>query len=132
MIEVQIESVPNQNFSFAQSGYQWLVTLQTTAGVTAVTIQRDAEVIIGGVRAVANQMIIPSYYQEAGNFAFLTLNDELPYYDKFNVSQSLVYFTPSELEVALVTQGYPVLASYFNSDGALPLRFAPKGYTVAP
>lgn len=55
--------------------------------------------VLSGQRVIANAPLIPYVYlaDSGGNFFFETLDNELPYWDKFNISQRLIYVTADEL-----------------------------------
>lgn len=97
MINVAIDSVPNQQFTIRLDNNRYSISIKSTDNVMAVTIVRNDSVIVSGQRAVAGGPIIPYLYQEDGNLIFLTENDDLPDYTKFNSSQSLIYMTIDEL-----------------------------------
>lgn len=97
MIDINLKQEPNQQTSIELDGSSYDITVKTTTTLTVVTIVRDGVTIIDSVRAMPLLPILPYRYQEAGNFSFITENDELPYYENFGVSQFLVYLTPDEL-----------------------------------
>lgn len=54
--------------------------------------------LLSGQRIVAGSPLIPyKYLQGSGNFWILTEDDELPYYDRFNVDQQFIYVSPGEI-----------------------------------
>ena len=128
--QVPIQTLPNQSFSITLDGNLFQIALRETNGVVSASMIINGVDEIDNVRCVAGTPIIPSRYQEAGNFLFLTQNGELPNYAKFNVSQILLYFTTAEIAAYRAPPSFPVSASFFNPLGALPLRFAPQGYTL--
>lgn len=128
MIQIPIQAIPNQDFSINLDGSFYDIAIKTTHGVMSVSLSRDAAVIITNLRAVAFGPIIPSRYEEKGNFTFITLNGQLPDYKKFNVTQNLVYFTADELAAFRTPAIPPIPAESFNPIAALPLRFSPQGY----
>lgn len=138
MLNVPIQSLPNQTFSISLENNTYGITLRTTNGVISATIIRNDVVIVENARCVAGFPIIPSVYQEEGNFIFFTQNQQLPDYTLFNVTQTLVYVTEAELAayrvppVAASAEVPTVTAASFNPVGGLPLRFAPQGYALAP
>lgn len=95
---IPIEQLPKQEFSIRLDDHRYVIAILETAGCMSVNIERDGVVIVSGARAVASFNLMPYQYQEAGNFAFFTLNDELPFWNLFNVSQQLIYATQAELE----------------------------------
>lgn len=98
---IALTNTPNQAFSISIGVHFYDFTIQETSGCMSVTIVRDNLLIVSGSRAVAASPVIPYQYLEddAGNFVFLTQNEELPYYDQFGITQSLVYVSNDELEV---------------------------------
>lgn len=125
-----LQAIPNQAFSIVLDNNQWLFVIKTTNGVMSVSLGLNNDVVLDNARAVANGLIIPSRYQESGNFIFVTQNFQLPYYTEFGTTQALIYVTAAELETFRAPVGLPITASDFSPLGALPLRFAPQGYTV--
>ena len=125
-----LQAIPNQAFSIVLDNNQWLFVIKTTNGVMSVSLGLNNDVVLDNARAVANGLIIPSRYQESGNFIFITQGFQLPYYTEFGTTQALIYVTAAELETFRAPVGLPITASDFSPLGALPLRFAPQGYTV--
>jgi len=97
MIDISIKSIPNQKVSVTINDIDFEISLKST-GVVIADITMDNVVILQGVKCLPNMPIIPYRYLEDGNFFFVTENEEYPDYTKFNVSQSLVYLTPDEME----------------------------------
>lgn len=129
MQQVPIQALPNQEFTIILGGSTWDFTIRNANGVTVVSILRDSVPVLSNARAVAGAFIIPSIYEENGNFFFATANQQLPDYTQFNITQSLIYVTADELAVFRAPQEPPITAADFNPIAALPLRFAPQGYT---
>lgn len=128
---VPIQAIPNQTFIITLDGNLFDITIKETNGVMSVSMTVNGVATIDNARAVAGSPVIPSQYQEAGNFMFLTSNYELPDYLKFNVTQSLFYFSAAELAVFREEPSLPIKATDFNPIAQLPLRFAPQGYVSA-
>lgn len=128
---VPIQALPNQQFSIVLDENRWEITLKTTNDVTSVSLSLNGAPVLKNARAVANVRIIPAIYQEAGNFVFSTLNEELPIYTQFSVSQFLLYFSAAELAAIRAARSYPLDETFFDPFGNLPLRFAPQGYVQA-
>ena len=127
--QIPIQSVPNQDFSVVLDGNLWDVTVKATNGVMSVSLTLNGVAVIDNLRAAANMRLIPSQYEEAGNFAFLTANYQLPNYEQFNLTQRLLYFSAAELAALRTPPSPPIAAAFFNPIAAVPLRFAPQGYT---
>lgn len=130
MQSIPLQAIPNQSFSITLDGNQWNFTLKTTNGVIAVTLAENGITISENLRAVANTLIIPYRYLENGNFLFLTQNFQLPDYTQFGVTQLLVYLSPADLIAIRTPSSSPIIRTAdFNPIAALPLRFAPQGYS---
>jgi hypothetical protein len=126
--QVPIQGLPNQQFSITLDNNIWDFSIKATNGVMSVSLGLNGGQVIENMRAVAGMRLIPSRYEEAGNFVFYTQNFDLPDYTQFNISQSLIYYSAAELAVIRNPVRPPITASYFNGIAALPLRFRPQGY----
>lgn len=131
---IPIQTVPNQSLTVTLDGNLWGISIKTCNGITAVSLRLNGVDLIDDLIAAACAPIIPSPYQESGNFVFLTANNQLPNYTQFNVTQSLFYFSAAELAtirippVASSKRVPTVTAASFNQIAQLPLRFSPQGY----
>lgn len=97
MIDIGIATVPNQTLSIQIDERAYDLTLRETNGCMSVTIVRDRVTLVTNLRVVAGTPMLPYKYQESGNFTMLVENEDLPYWDKFNVTQFLVYLSASEI-----------------------------------
>ncbi len=97
MIDIALAAVPNQTLTIQILERLYNITLHEVNGMMSITISRDEVVIISNVRLTGSSPILPYLYQESGNFVVTTENEELPYYDKFGVTQFLTYLTADEL-----------------------------------
>lgn len=97
---IPIETLAKQEFSVRLDEQRFVIGIRETAGVMSVSFERNGEVLLSNSRAVANRLLLPYDYLEgsAGNFAFRTLESDLPWWEQFNVSQQLVYVTAIEAE----------------------------------
>lgn len=112
-------------------GNQWGIELRECNGAVGVSLTLNGVPVVSNARAAAGAPIITSRYSEAGNFTILCQNFAIPDYTQFGVSQFLVYLSPAELAAYRVPPPPIIPASFFNPISALPLRFAPQGYTLA-
>lgn len=128
MQNIPLSAIPNQQFSIQLDGGFFSLGLFTTRGVMSVSISLNNQVLLMNTRAAAGALIIPSRYEESGNFVFLTSNFELPDYTKFGLSQSLAYATAADLAVLRQAVAPPITADVFNPIADVPLRFSPQGY----
>jgi hypothetical protein len=126
--QIPIQVIANQAFTAILDGNTWDFAIKSTNGVMSVSLTLNSVDLIDNARAVAGMRIIPSRYEEAGNFAFYTQNFDLPDYNQFNITQALVYYSAAELAAIRTPPAPPITATYFNPIAALPLRFSPKNY----
>lgn len=97
MKQITIEAIPNQKFTVPIDKNRYTIELKTAGTIMCVSISRNDSELIGGFRCVSNGLLIPYPYLEDGNFVFKTENDDLPWWEKFGVTQSLIYVTNSDL-----------------------------------
>ena len=97
MKTINITATPNQSLSVQIDSLRYDIRLKETNGIMSIDLARDNIDIVIGSRLVAGQPVISYLYQEDGNFFLSTMNDDLPDYTKFGVSQFLYYFTATEL-----------------------------------
>lgn len=129
MENIPLQAIPHQKFNIVFEDIEWTITLRTASGITSVSFDKNNVSILKNIIAVSGALIIPYQYLENGNFIFITKNHELPYYEKFNITQFLVYVSQSELDALRATKKTNIInKSNFNSFGAIPLRFEPQGY----
>lgn len=102
-INVPIEAIANQEFTIVLEGARYNLSIKQATGCMEMDIIRDDVVILNGIRPVAGTPVIPYKYLERGNFLFLTENDDLPWWEKFGATQSLLYLTIDEMEQARAT-----------------------------
>lgn len=127
---VPTQALPIQKFSVLLDNNEWDITLRLTIETISATLSLNGTIVLENTRVVAGYKIIPYKYEENGNFVLLTQNYEIPNYTKFGVTQALVYISPDELEVVRSFDPTYITAADFDPNGALPLRFAPQGYTL--
>lgn len=94
---VPLAAIPNQSLSVRLDDVRMVLRLKEANGVMVADLERAGTVILSAVRVLAGEPIIPYRYLESGNFLFLTLDDDLPDWRKFNASQQLLYLTAAEI-----------------------------------
>jgi len=98
MLVIEIESIPNQEFSTTIGGDRWDFILKQAVTSMAATISLNDQVILSGQRIVAGTPIIPyKYLQSHGNFLITTVNDQIPTWERFGVDQFLTYASAEEI-----------------------------------
>lgn len=100
MIEIDLIQAPNQSFSATINGVLWELTIKVAVGTMLADVRRDGVDLVLGQRIVAEFPILPHrYLSHQGNFAILTRDGELPWWEEFGRSQSLIYLEPSEVGI---------------------------------
>jgi hypothetical protein len=132
MLQLPIQAVPNQEFQAVLDANTWGFTIRSTNGVMSITLVLNGTTLIQNLRCVVGSFVIPSQYEESGNFLFLTSDNDLPDYTQFGTTQSFIYVSAAELVVFRTPPASPIItAADFNPIAALPFRFSPQGYQVA-
>ncbi|HZZ80039.1 MAG TPA: hypothetical protein VFE62_16115 [Gemmataceae bacterium] len=131
MQQLPLQQLPNQSFSVLLDGNQWTFLFKTIEDTTVASLTLNGTDLLDSARCAAGSFLIPSEYEEEGNFFFVTQNQQLPYYTEFNVTQSLIYVSANELAALRAPKSLPITAADFNPLASLPLRFTPQGYTQA-
>lgn len=131
MQQIPIQALPNQSFSVQLDGNQWDWTIELVNDAIAVTLSLNGNIVISGLSIVGGMRIIPSEYEESGNFVLVTMNQQVPDYTQFGTGQQLIYLSAVEL-MAIRVPAPPILTpAYFDLNAALPLRIFPQGYVLA-
>lgn len=97
MRNIPITQDPNQDLTVRLDDTRYGLRLEAVNGVMVVDVSIDGVTVLTGSRVLAGEPLIPYKYLQEGNFILLTINDELPDYTQFGVTQSLVYLSPAEL-----------------------------------
>lgn len=97
---VTLQPIPNQTLTTTLEGMRYQITLKAAGGIMAVTLDRDGQRLFSGLRTVARTPLIPYRYlfSGIGNLLFDTDNDELPDWQAFGITQTLIYLTADELQ----------------------------------
>lgn len=95
---IPLDDVPNQELTVRLDDARYVLRLKVAGAVMVADITRDGVTLLQGTRVLAGEPILPYKYQEAGNFLLITDDDELPAYEQFGVTQSLVYLSIAEIE----------------------------------
>lgn len=106
MLIVPIASLPNQTFDvLIDNTNEWEIAIYTVNDFNLMCADfiLNGTLILSGQRCVPQQLLVPYRYlvEGAGNFLFVTVNDEYPDYTQFNLTQQLLYVSPEEIEVAI-------------------------------
>lgn len=97
MREIDLAQEPNQTLSVVLDGQRWDITLKVGQSMMFIDLQIDGVYLLRGQRLVADQAVIPyRYLIGPGNFVLTTNNEENPWWEKFGVSQFLIYVSKNE------------------------------------
>jgi len=97
---IELIQSPNQSLSVTINGVLWSIGIKAAVNTMAADITRDGVELARGQRIVADYPIIPyRYLSGAGNFAIITQDGALPWWEEFGETQTLVYLEPSELGI---------------------------------
>jgi len=99
MQTIALQAIPNQQLTVVLDSVLYDITIRDVGGCMAADITRAGEVLVQGCRIVAGYPILPyvSLEGEYGNFAILTQSGDLPYYDQFGATQTLIFATAEEI-----------------------------------
>ena len=115
---INIQAIPSQSFSINIAGYLWDFRIKETNGVMCVDLKQDDEQILLGQKLVSSQPVSPyGYINNGGSFFLLTLDQDLPHYTKFGVSQFLYFLSSDEMDI--INEDPPL----FNGLAKKPLRY---------
>jgi len=98
--DISLLAAPNQAFSVTIDGVLWELAIKVARGTMLVDVKRDGVDLVVGQRIVAEFPILPyRHLSHQGNFAILTRDGELPWWEEFGRSQSLIYLEPAEVGI---------------------------------
>ena len=100
MVSIPLASIPNQRLAIRLEGSLFGLTLKTAGNIMTITINKDGETVVSGMRCLPDMPLIPYRYLEGttGNFYFTTAGDEYPHYSRFGGADELLYATAAELK----------------------------------
>lgn len=97
MKKIPLRSLPNQRFVFENGDDRFDIRLGTTGSVMFVDVTLNDIVILLGSRVVAETPLMPyPHLALAGNFVLLTENNDMPYWEKFETNQQLIFVGPND------------------------------------
>ncbi|EFF76105.1 hypothetical protein [Achromobacter piechaudii] len=100
MRDIGLLAVPNQTLSATINGVLWELSIKVARGTMLADVRRDGVDLVLGQRVVAEFPILPyRHLSHQGNFVILTRDGELPWWEEFGRSQSLVYLEPTEVGI---------------------------------
>lgn len=99
MQTIQLVPVEDQSFTITLDGSRYTIRIFYIGTTMAADISRNEIVLTTGQRITSGEMLIPfgSLQGLNGNFLLLTLNEELPDFNQFGLTQTLMYASYDEL-----------------------------------
>lgn len=97
MQELPLINAANQSFDVTLDAGQFSIAIREANGVMIADVALNGVAVVSGQPCLAGEPIIPYAYLQDGNFVFSTLNDDLPYWDQFGITQALYYLTDAEM-----------------------------------
>lgn len=97
MIKIKLINYPRQQFPVTLNGSRYELIIKDCNGFMTIDIARNDTEIIKGHRLLPNTPIIPYNHLTDGNFVLSTQNEELPDWNKFEITQELFYLMGDEL-----------------------------------
>jgi hypothetical protein len=94
---IPLDVQPNQELTVRLDDFRYVLRFKEAAGVMVVDVTRDGVVLLEASRVLAGEPLIPYKWMEGGNFILTTEDDELPDWQQFGVTQTLVYLTVAEV-----------------------------------
>ncbi|SUW69020.1 hypothetical protein [Bordetella avium] len=100
MVQLDLIRAPNQAFSVVIDGVLWELAIKTPGRSCVLTSRGMARCWFRVSALLRTPPILPyRHLSLRGNFAILTRDDDLPWWEEFGRSQSLVYLTAAEVGI---------------------------------
>ena len=99
MLNIPIQAVPNQTLTVLLDGNSYKIGIKSIGDeLMSIDIEKNNITLIQGQRMVPSFFLIPyGYLGQDGNFSLITEEGDYPFYEKFGVSQSLIYLSPADI-----------------------------------
>lgn len=98
MYKIKLLNTPNQEFEYLYDNRMFNVQLRTIQGLTFASISLDGEPLLYSQICTPNNFInLHKYISAGGKFFFKCADNEYPYYENFEKSQELLFYTEDEL-----------------------------------
>lgn len=100
MLTFDLSQLADQTFTTQVDDDRYTVRIFSIPGTMACDVSRNEIQIVTGQRITNACGLIPFLATEGlhGNFILLTKNNELPNYNKFGITQTLVYMSLEEIK----------------------------------
>lgn len=98
MQTIELQKIPNQQFSLIVDDKTFLVQLRTIQDLTFANIFLDGEPLLYSQLCTPNNFInLYRYISAGGKFYFKCVDNEYPNYKKFGGAHQLLFYTEDEL-----------------------------------
>lgn len=108
MYVIPLTAIPNQRLSSRLDGALFDLEIKAARDSMIISISRNAEPVVQGLRCMPSTPLIPYKYLEVtdgsddsgatGNFIFITEGNAYPHYSRFGTTDVLYYLSAAELE----------------------------------
>lgn len=97
---IPLEIIANQSLTIRLSNSRYEFKIQTLSDdLMCITIIRDGITLVQSKRLMPYTYLLPKHLSlEYGNFAFVTPDDEYPYYTSFQSDHTFYYIPNDEVE----------------------------------
>lgn len=102
MIDIPLQAIANQSLSIPLDGQRFTITVKEANGGMVCTVAINDVVVIQNTRLVADGFVLPYDYLHPGfGNLFMGVQDEqVPWWEQFGLTQSMVYATADEIASA--------------------------------
>jgi len=103
MLTLQLSNIPEQTFTTQLDNDRYVIRIFQINGTMACDISKNGVQITNGQRITPGSFLIPffGYQGKGGNFLLLTTNDNLPDFNQFGITQTLIYLSYNDMVAAL-------------------------------
>lgn len=99
MKKISLEKLPNQSLRTRLDDRRYQIIVKAlNSEIMSISISCNEVLLAQNIRAVPNTLLLPKHFQTLyGNFCFITIDDEYPYYERFGENHALYYLSDGEL-----------------------------------
>ena len=95
---VDLQPLRSQQVFVQLDNVQHELRVYQSGGGVAYDLTRENVVVLQGQRLIVNSPLIPYGYLSNGNLILISTSDNLADYNEFGLTQTLMFFSGSELE----------------------------------
>lgn len=99
MYKIDLTTIPNQIFTVMLEGVEYKIQLRTIQNQTYMSCWANNELLFYSQLCTPNNYVNPyNYVSINGKFYFECLDNEYPYFENFNTTQNLYFYTTEEIK----------------------------------